>query len=61
MTPAIAGRPDLLGTRTSLTVVEGMTGMMENAFVNEKNRSVTIAADVDVPKSASRRDGCHCP
>ena len=47
--PIIAGRPDLMGGRTSLTVYEGMTGMMENAFINVKNQSVTITADVDVP------------
>ena len=32
--------------RKSLTVYEGMTGMMENAFINVKNQSVTITADV---------------
>jgi arylsulfatase len=47
--PAIAGRPDLMGGRKSLTVYEGMTGMAENAFINVKNQSVTITADVDVP------------
>jgi arylsulfatase A-like enzyme len=47
--PAIAGRPDLMAGRTSLTVYEGMTGMMENAFINVKNRSKTITADVVVP------------
>jgi arylsulfatase A-like enzyme len=47
---ALVGRPDIMGTRTSLTLAEGMTGMMENAFLNVKNRSVTITADVDVPK-----------
>lgn len=46
---ALAGRPDLMGGRTSLTVYEGMTGMMENAFINVKNRSHTITADVEVP------------
>ena len=30
--------------RTSLTVYEGMTGMMENAFINVKNRFYTITA-----------------
>ena len=35
--------------RTSLTVYEGMTGMMENAFINVKNRSLSITAEVDVP------------
>ena len=49
MNPALAGRPDLMGTRTSLTVYQGMTGMMENAFINIKNRSFSIAADVEVP------------
>ena len=34
--PAIAGRPDLLGGRTSMTVYDGMTGIMENAFINVK-------------------------
>jgi hypothetical protein len=48
--PAIAGRPDLLAGRTSLTVYEGMIGMKENAFINTKNRSYSIAAALDVPK-----------
>ena len=47
--PAMAGRPDLMAGRKSLTVFEGMTGMMENAFLNVKNQSVTITADVEVP------------
>jgi len=36
--------------RTSLTVYSGMTGMMESAFINIKNRSYSITADVEVPK-----------
>lgn len=47
--PAVAGRPDLLAGRTSLTVYEGMVGMKENAFINTKNRSYSISADVEVP------------
>jgi arylsulfatase len=47
---SIAGRPDLMGARTSLTLHPGMTGMSENAFINVKNRSLTITADVDVPQ-----------
>ncbi len=47
--PNIAGRPDLMGGRKSLTVYAGMTGMMENAFINVKNQSVTITADVEIP------------
>jgi arylsulfatase len=45
----IAGRPDVMGDRTSLTLGEGMRGMSENVFMNIKNRSVTITADVDIP------------
>lgn len=48
---AIAGRPDLMGGRTSLTVYEGMTGMAENAFINVKNCSFTITADVELPNA----------
>jgi arylsulfatase len=47
---SIAGRPDLMGDRTSLTLYEGMTGMMENAFINVKNRSHTITAEVEIPE-----------
>jgi len=46
---AIAGRPDLMGDRKSLTVYEGMTGITENTFLNVKNRSHTITAEVEIP------------
>jgi arylsulfatase len=46
----IAGRPDLMGDRTSMTMYEGMTGIMENAFLNVKNRSHTITAEVEIPQ-----------
>jgi len=46
--PALAGRPDLLGGRKSLTVYLGMTGMMENAFINVKGVHHTITAEVEV-------------
>ena len=46
---SIAGRPDLMGKRTSLTLAEGMTGMTENVFLNIKNKSKTVTAVVDVP------------
>ena len=51
---AIAGRPDLMAGRTSLTLGDGMTGMTENVFINIKNKSKTITAEVDVPA-----DGGH--
>ncbi|MGR8932985.1 MAG: arylsulfatase [Gammaproteobacteria bacterium] len=47
--PAIAERPDLMAGRTSLTVYEGMTGMSENVFINIKNRSHTITAELVIP------------
>jgi arylsulfatase len=47
------GRPDLMAGRTSLTLAEGMTGMMENVFLNVKNKSLTITADVEVPQAGA--------
>src|SRR4029079_11063834 len=51
--PSLAGRPDLMAGRTSLTVYEGMIGMMENAFINVKNRSKSITAEVEIPSSGA--------
>ncbi len=45
----MVGRPDLMTGRTSLTLAEGMTGMMENVFINVKNKSMIITAEVEVP------------
>lgn len=45
----MAGRPDVLGARTSLTLYEGMQGMLENSFMNIKNRSSKITAKLDIP------------
>jgi arylsulfatase len=44
----MAGRPDLIGKRKELTLYPGMTGLMENAFINIKSRSYAIEADVEV-------------
>ena len=49
MNAATAGRPDLMGDRTTLTVFQGMKGMSENTFINIKNRSHTITAEVELP------------
>ena len=46
----LVGRPDLMAGRTSLTLAEGMTGMTENVFINIKNKSKTITADIEVPE-----------
>ena len=48
------GRPDLMGGRTSLTLAEGMTGMMEAVFINVKNRSKVITAEVEVPADGGK-------
>ena len=50
MNAAIAGRPDLMSGRKSLTLAEGMTGMTENVFLNIKNTSKTITAEIVVPE-----------
>ena len=49
----LAGRPDLMGDRTSLTLYEGMKGISENAFINVKNRSYTVTAEVEIPKGGA--------
>ena len=45
---AIAGRPDLMGDRKSLTLADGMDGILENTFLNVKNTSKTIVAKVNL-------------
>jgi arylsulfatase len=50
---ALVDRPDLMAGRTSLTLAEGMTGMSENVFLNIKNKSKTITAEVEVPESGA--------
>jgi arylsulfatase len=42
-----------MGRRTSLTLAEGMTGMMESAFLNVKNKSKAITATIDVPAGSA--------
>jgi len=42
-----------MGGRTSLTLRAGMTGMSENVFINVKNRSLTITADVEIPRGGA--------
>jgi arylsulfatase len=44
----IAGRPDLMDGRTSLTLYPGMS-VNENSFINLKNTSHTITAEVEIP------------
>ena len=47
------GRPDLMAGRTSITLGEGMTGMMEAVFPNVKNRSKTITAEIEIPAAGA--------
>jgi len=53
LNPRLAGRPDLMAGRTSLTLYEGMQGMLENVFINVKNRSKTITAEVETKGGAN--------
>jgi hypothetical protein len=49
----LAGRPDLMGDRTSLTLSPGMDSMSENVFINIKNRSYSVTADVEIPEGGA--------
>jgi arylsulfatase len=53
MNAQLAGRPDLMAGRTSITLAEGMAGMSENVFLNIKNKSKTITAEIEVPESGA--------
>jgi arylsulfatase len=44
----LVGRPTVLGDRTSVTYVEGMRGMGVDIFIDLRNTSYTITADVEV-------------
>ena len=47
--PKIAGRPDLMAGRTTMTLRPGMTRLNENTVLNVKNKSHTITAEVEIP------------
>ncbi|OOG77866.1 arylsulfatase [Algoriphagus sp. A40] len=51
--PTIAGRPDLMNGKTKLVLYEGAKGIPENAFINVKNTSLTITAEVEVAANAN--------
>jgi arylsulfatase len=46
---ALVGRPDLMAGRTSLTLRSGMRDLSENAFINIKNKSHSIIAEIEAP------------
>ena len=51
--PKVAGRPDLMNGRMELTVFPGMIYMTENAFINVKNASFDLEAQVDLKQAGS--------
>jgi arylsulfatase len=50
---ANVGRPDIMAGRNSLTLADGMVGMSENVFINIKNRSKTLSAEVEIAGGAA--------
>jgi arylsulfatase len=46
----IAGRPDLLAGRKSMTLYPGMTNLNENTVPNVKNKSFAVSAEVVIPQ-----------
>ncbi len=48
MNAEVAGRPDALFGKTSLTLYEGAKGIPENSFLNIKNKSFDIVAKISV-------------
>jgi arylsulfatase len=45
----VAGRPSLVGDRTTLTLFPGMDGIGENAFLDLRSKSHTVSAEIEVP------------
>ncbi|MCV5342530.1 hypothetical protein OFC87_36945, partial [Escherichia coli] len=56
MNAEIAGRPDALFGKKSLTLYEGARGIPENSFLNIKNKSFDIVADISTD-NASKTSG----
>lgn len=44
----VAGRPDLVGSRTTVTLYDGMTGIGENAFLDLRAKSHRIETEIEV-------------
>ena len=53
MQSTVVGRPELMGDRITLTLSEGMDRMGESVFINVKNRSLSITADVEIPEGGA--------
>ena len=54
LNPEVAGRPDIMFGRTSLTLYPGMPGLTENSFINTKSVSHTITAELDIPPGGAK-------
>jgi arylsulfatase len=53
MNADLAGRPDLMGDRKSLTLVPGMTRLSEGSVLNVKNKSYNVTAEIVVPEDGA--------
>jgi len=49
----VAGRRDVMDGRKELTLYPGMPGMAENVFIDTKSRSLTITAELEIPKGGA--------
>lgn len=53
MNAELAGRPDLMGDRKSITLVPGMTRLSEGSVLNVKNKSYNVTAEIVVPEGGA--------
>jgi arylsulfatase len=53
MNAELVGRPELMEGRTTFSLYPGMKGMTENVFINLKNKSHSITAEIEIPKSGA--------
>ena len=51
--PEVAGRPTLMGDRTSLTLYPGAININENALLSIKNCSSRVTAEVEITEEAN--------
>ncbi|UOK43883.1 MULTISPECIES: arylsulfatase [Flavobacterium] len=53
LNPVVAGRPDIMFGRKTLTIYPGMPGLTENSFINTKSVSMTITAYLEIPETGA--------
>jgi arylsulfatase len=53
MNADLAGRPDLMAGRKSLTLVPGMTRLSEGSVLNVKNKSYNVTAEIVIPEGGA--------